>query len=117
MKEVLNTLVQAVGDQAIALGAVDDRVTALKRTLARQFPDLADELKGQIETEQEQSRNRVYDLQVGLARVREAISQLPDAPAGKLAGDLASPAVKVERKRRVSKAPASAGAGRSHRSR
>jgi hypothetical protein len=117
MKEVLNTLVQAVGDQAIALGAVDDRVTALKRTLARQFPDLADELKGQIDSEQEQSRNRVYDLQVSLARVREAISQLSDAPAGKLAGDPASAVVEVERKRRVSKAPVSAAAGRSHRTR
>jgi hypothetical protein len=46
MREVLNAVVQAVGEQAIALGALDDRVTALKRTLARQFPDLTDELKG-----------------------------------------------------------------------
>jgi len=94
MKDVLNTMVQAVGDQAIALGAVDDRVTALKRTLARQFPDIADELKGQIEEEQEQSRKQVYELQVTLARLREAISGLAEAE------------VKVERKPKVVKAPA-----------
>ena len=94
MKDVLNTVVQVVGEQAIALGAVDDRVTALKRTLARQFPDIADELKGQIEEEQEQSRNHVYELQVTLATLREAISGLADTEG------------KVEGKPRVVKAPA-----------
>ena len=94
MKDVLNTMVQAVGDQAIALGAVDDRATALKRTLARQFPDIADELKGQIEEEQEQSRKHVYDLQVSLAKLREAISGLADAEG------------KVEGKRTAVEAPA-----------
>jgi hypothetical protein len=98
MNEVLNTMVQALGDQAIALVAVDDRVTALKRTLARQFPDIADELKGQIETEQEQSRKGVYDLQVTLAKLREAISQLPEA--------------KVATTRKVSRTPTTA-AGKS----
>jgi hypothetical protein len=107
MKDVLNTMVQAVGNQAIALGAVDDRVTALKRTLARQFPDIADELKGQIEEEQEQSRKHVYELQVTLARLREAISGLAEAEG------------KVERKPRVVKAPATVAgvAGKSHRPR
>ena len=104
MKDVLNTMVQAVGDQAIALGAVDDRVTALKRTLARQFPDIADELKGQIEEEQEQSRKHVYELQVTLARLREAISQLVEAEG------------KVERERKGVKAPARV-AGKRTRSR
>jgi hypothetical protein len=104
MKDVLNMMVQAVGEQAIALGATDDRVTVLKRTLVRQFPDLADELKGQIEEEQEQSRKGIYELQVSLAKLREAISRLPEAEA------------KVERKRRVSKTPARV-AGKSHRSR
>ena len=94
MKDVLNTMVQAVGEQAIALGAVNDRVTALKRTLARQFPDIADELKGQIEGEQEQSRKHVYDLQVTLARLREVISQVAEAEG------------KVDRKRTVVNAPA-----------
>ncbi len=104
MKDVLNTMVQAVGAQAIATGAVDDRVTALKRMLARQFPDIADELKAQVEEEQEQSRKSVYELQVTLAKVREAISQLPEEQ------DEAE--VKVVRKRSVSKAPARA-AGKS----
>ncbi len=102
MKDVLNTMVQAVGAQAIATGAVDDRVTALKRMLARQFPDIADELKAQVEEEQEQSRKSVYELQVTLAKVREAISQLPEEQAE----------VKVVRKRSVSKTPARA-AGKS----
>ena|ERR1035441_10626105 len=104
MKDVLNTVVQVVGEQAIALGAVDDRVTALKRALARQFPDIADELKGQIEAEQEQSRTHVYELQVTLARLREAISGLAEAE-GKVEG-------KVARKRRVLTAPARAVGGR-----
>lgn len=106
MKDVLNTMVQAVSEQAIALGAVDDRVTALKRTLARQFPDIADELKGQIKEEQEESRKHVYELQVTLARLREAISGLAETEG------------KVERKRRVAKAPATGAgvAGKSHRS-
>ena len=97
MKEVLNAMVQAVGDQAIALGAVADQVAALKQTLARQFPDIADELKGQMDAEQEKSRTDVYELQVRLAKLREAISQLPEAEA------------KVERKRKASKAPAGRG--------
>jgi hypothetical protein len=104
MKDVLNTMVRAVGDQAIALGAVDDRLTALKRTLARHFPDIEEELKGQIEVEQEQSRKDIYELQVGLAKLREAIFQLPEA------------VVKVERKRKAIKAPAR-GAVKLHRSR
>jgi hypothetical protein len=95
MKDVLNTMVQAMGDQAIAMGVLADQVTAVKRTLARQFPDLADELKEQIAVEQEQSRNSVYELQVSLAKLREAISSLPDA--------------KVERPRKLSKAPSQAG--------
>ena len=108
MRDVLNAVVQAVGNQAIALGAVSDRVTALKRTLARQFPDLADELKGQIEAEQEESRKGIYELQVSLAKVREAISQLPDAPEKAEA--------KIARKRSVAKVTARV-AGKSHRSR
>jgi predicted nucleic acid-binding Zn-ribbon protein len=89
MKEILNTMVQAVGDQAIALGAVADQLSALKHTLARQFPDIADELKAQIEAEQEKSRTDVYELQVSLAKLREAIAQMPEAEA------------KVERKRKA----------------
>jgi hypothetical protein len=108
MRDVLNAVVQAVGNQAIALGAVSDRVTALKRTLARQFPDLADELKGQIEAEQEESRKGIYELQVSLAKVREAIAQLPDVEV--------KAETKVARKRPVSEAPLRA-AGKLHRSR
>jgi hypothetical protein len=85
MKEILNTMVQAVGDQAIALGVLADQVAALKQALARQFPDLADELKRQIEAEQEKNRNQGYDLQVNLAKLRDAISQLPE-PKAKLRG-------------------------------
>jgi hypothetical protein len=99
MREVLNTMVQAVGDQAIALGAVADQVTALKQTLARQFPDIADELKEQIQADQQKSRNDVYELQVKLAKLYEAISQLPEAEME----------AKVERKRKSSKAPAQSG--------
>jgi hypothetical protein len=81
MKEVLNAMAQAMGDQAIALGGVADRVTALKQTLARQFPELADELKGQIAEDQEKSRTEVYELQVSLAKLREAVAQLPEPKA------------------------------------
>jgi hypothetical protein len=81
MKEILNAMVRAVGDQAIALGSVADQVAALKQTLAHQFPDMADELKGQIATEQEKSRKDVYELQVSLAKLREAISELPEVEA------------------------------------
>jgi hypothetical protein len=94
MKDILNALVQAIGDQAIALGEVAEQVTGLKRTLARQFPQVADELKGQIAAEQEKSRKDVYELQVNLAKLREAISQLPEA--------------KAESKRKAPKAPAHA---------
>ena len=97
MKDVLNAMVQAVGDQAIALGEVADQVAALKLMLARQFPDIAEELKGQLETDQEKSRTGVYELQVSLAKLREAISQLPEVEA------------KMERKRKTSKAPARVG--------
>jgi hypothetical protein len=91
-------MAQAVGDQAIALGTVTEHVRALKQTLARQFPDLAEELKGQMEAEQEKSRKDVYELQVSLAKVREAIALLPEAKVeeAKVAGE------KVERKRRPS---------------
>ena len=107
MKEVLNAMVQAVGDQAIALGTVADQVTALKQTLARQFPDIADELQGQVKEDQEKSRKDVYELQVSLAKLREAIAQLaetpppPEAEAKKVDAE-----PKVERKRKAQKAPA-----------
>jgi hypothetical protein len=108
MKEVLNRMVQAVGDQAIALGTVADQVAALKQMLARQFPDMADELKGQIAAEQEQSRKDVYELQVSLAKLREAIAQLPEAEAkGKVDGKVEAE-TKV-RKRKEAKAAAGAG--------
>jgi len=80
MKDLLNSLVQAMGDQAIALGTMADQLTSLKQTLARQFPDMADELKSQIQTDHEKSRTAVYELQVSLGKLREAITQLPDAP-------------------------------------
>jgi D-serine deaminase-like pyridoxal phosphate-dependent protein len=99
MKDVLNAMVQAVGDQAIALGEVADQVAALKLTLARQFPDIAEELKGQIEADQEKSRTGVYELQVKLAKLREAISALPEVEA------------KMERKRKASTVPARVGGG------
>ena len=105
MKEVLNAMVQAVGDQAIALGTVADQVTALKQTLARQFPDIADELQGQVKEDQEKSRKDVYELQVSLAKLREAIAQLPEAPPLPEAKKVdAEP--KVERKCKAQKAPA-----------
>ncbi len=88
MKEILNTMVQAVGDQAIALGAVADQLSVLKQALARQFPELADELKAQLAVEQEKNRKDVYELQVSLAKLREAIAQMPD------------PDTKVEKKRK-----------------
>jgi hypothetical protein len=81
MKEILTTVVQAMGDQAIALGTVADSVTALKQKLARQFPELADELKAEIQEEQTKSRAEVYELQVSLAKLREVIAQLPEAKA------------------------------------
>jgi len=97
MKEVLNAMLIAVHDQAHALGTVSDQVAALKQTLARQFPELAEELKGQVVAEREKSRADVYELQVSLARLREAISQMPEAEA------------KVERKRKSPKAAAGGG--------
>lgn len=81
MKAVLNSMVEVVNDQRIALGNLADQITGLKRTLARQFPDLAEDLKAQIEADQDQSRTTFYELQVSLAKLREAIVQLPDSPA------------------------------------
>jgi len=81
MKDILDAMAQAIGDQVIALGGIAEQVTGLKQTLARQFPQLTDELKGQIAADQEKSRKGIYELQVSLAKLREAISQLPDAKA------------------------------------
>jgi len=81
MKDILDAMVQAIGDQVIALGGIAEQVTGLKQTLARQFPQVTDELKGQIAADQEKSRKGIYELQVSLAKLREAISQLPDAKA------------------------------------
>ena len=78
MKEILTTVVQAMGDQAIALGTVADSLTALKQRLAKQFPEMADELKAEIQEEQTKSRAEVYELQVSLAKLREAIAGLPE---------------------------------------
>jgi hypothetical protein len=78
MKEILNTIMEAMSNQAIALGEMAEQMTALKQTLAHQFPEMADQLKEQIKSEQEKSRNGVYELQVSLGKLREAISQLPD---------------------------------------
>jgi len=81
MKDILDAMVQAIGDQVIALGGIAEQVTGLKQTLARQFPQVTDELKGEIAADQEKSRKGIYELQVSLAKLREAISQLPDAKA------------------------------------
>ena len=81
MKDILDAMAQAIGDQVIALGGIAEQVTGLKQTLARQFPQVTDELKGQIAADQEKSRKGIYELQVSLAKLREAISQLPDAKA------------------------------------
>lgn len=81
MEEILNAMVGAVASEAIALGELTDQVRALKMTLARRFPQMADELRGQMEAEQERSRNDAYELQVSLARVREAIAAVPEADA------------------------------------
>ena len=78
MKEILTTVVQAMGDQAIALGTVTDSLTGLKQRLAKQFPELADELKAEIQEEQTKSRAEVYELQVSLAKLRQAIAGLPE---------------------------------------
>jgi recombinational DNA repair protein RecT len=83
MEEVLNALVQAVQEQANALSAVADQITALKQTLVKKFPELSDELKAQVEADGEKNRNEVYEVQVSLAKVREAISSLPKAESGK----------------------------------
>lgn len=79
MKEVLNAIVQAINDQVIALGTVADQVAALKQTLAHRFPEMADELKAQMQAEQDKNRTDVYQLQVSLAKVREAIEHLPES--------------------------------------
>ena len=78
MKDILNAVVQAMADQAVALGEIAEQVTGLKQTLAGQFPQVTDELKGQIAADQEQSRKSLYELQVSLAKLREAVSQLDD---------------------------------------
>jgi hypothetical protein len=78
MKEILGAMVQAIGDQAMALGEMAEQVIGLKQTLARQFPQVTDELKAQVTGDQEKSRKVLYELQVNLAKLREAISQLPD---------------------------------------
>ena len=78
MKEILNAVVQAMGSQAIALGTVAESIAALKLRLARQFPEMAEELKGEIHEEQSKSRAEVYELQVNLAKLREAIAQIPE---------------------------------------
>jgi hypothetical protein len=81
MKEILNKLVQAMGEQAIAMGVVADQVTELKERLARQFPEMAEELKAEVLEEQAKSRSDVYELQVSLAKLREAIALVPDRKA------------------------------------
>jgi hypothetical protein len=79
MKEILSAMVQAIGDQAIASGEMAEQIAGLKQTLARQLPQLTDELKAQVTADQEKSRKALYELQVNLAKLREAISELPDA--------------------------------------
>lgn len=78
MKDILSKLVQAVGNQATALQSVAEQVTALKQTLALHNPEIADDLKSEIRVEQEKSRADIYELQVDLARLKEAIAGLPD---------------------------------------
>src|ERR1035437_2096041 len=119
MKDILDALVQAMQDQAVAMQTVAGQVAVLKQTLAKRDSELAGELKGQVEAlarqsvadrvttlqqtlakhdtglagelktqaeaDQDKSRATLYELQVGLAKLREAISRLPKtaAPAGK----------------------------------
>lgn len=114
MKEILNSLAQAMSNQAIAMGAVTEQVRALKLTLAHHFPELADDLKAEAEAEQEKNRVEVYDLQVNLAKLREAIAQLPEVDAGK---KRASGSGSGSGGRKASKAPEADGAATAHLSR
>ena len=51
-------------------------------------------LKGQVQEEQEQSRKQVYEVQVSLAKLREAIEAVPEARA-----EVDRPGVEAEKKR------------------
>ena len=99
MKEVLNTMVEAIGKQTVSLGEVAEQVTALKKALAQQFPDMAETLKGQIEADQDKNRNGVFELQVALGKLREAVSQLAEAEA-----------ISEKKQRRARKTPSPQGA-------
>ena len=65
--------------ETAATQAITERVTTLQQTLMTHDSGLADELRSQIEEDHEKSRTALYELQVSLAKVREAIEHLPDA--------------------------------------
>jgi hypothetical protein len=80
LAEELKAQIQGVATQMVA-----DRVTTLQQTLMKHDHGLAGELQTQVEADQEKNRAKVYELQVNLATLQEAIANLPDAgkPAGK----------------------------------
>jgi hypothetical protein len=78
MKDVLTALVEFSGQQTMALQAVADHVSALKKTLIFHYPEIEDNLNSQIAAEQKESARDVAEVQKRLAILREAVSRLPD---------------------------------------
>jgi hypothetical protein len=76
MRDILTALVDLMGLQSLAIQAVADHVSALKKTLVFHYPEIDDDLKSQIATEQRESAITVRDLQKKLALLREAVSEL-----------------------------------------
>lgn len=69
MNDILDALVQAMHDQALALQAVAEQIAALKQTLAKRDSELAGELNGQIEANARQAvADRVTAVQHTLAK-------------------------------------------------
>jgi hypothetical protein len=74
MKEILTSLVEVVGLQAMALRAVADHVSALKKTLIFHYPSIEEDLELNIAAEQQKNTRAVAEVQKKLAMLKEAVS-------------------------------------------
>jgi hypothetical protein len=76
MKDILTALVTLYGDQALAVAAVSEQVSALRTTLLFHFPYIEDDLNVNVASEKEKNKEPVAQVQKTLAELQEVVSRL-----------------------------------------
>jgi hypothetical protein len=76
MQQILISLIDSLGQQALAITGISDQVSALKTTLLKYHPEMHDDFNAQLAVEKEASRTYISHMQKQLAELRAVASRL-----------------------------------------